>query len=85
MTYVYTSSLPCPVCGSKISEVRDSRGVADASYIRRRRICDKGHPYTTQERVTSGWTLVPSSKRHALLTTLIETANELRTLEEREV
>jgi rRNA maturation protein Nop10 len=47
----YTNSMPCPECGLKLSVVIDSRPNSDA--IRRRRVCPKGHRYTTYEKCRS--------------------------------
>lgn len=41
--------LQCPVCGSKKTKVYDSRIDIDTNTIRRRRICNHNHRFTTYE------------------------------------
>ncbi len=43
--------MQCPKCGSDVSQVKNSRPTQHG--IRRRRICPKGHRYTTYE--TTGY------------------------------
>ena len=42
-------SLTCPVCGSELGVVTETRRYPE--YIRRRRQCDLGHRFTTHETV----------------------------------
>lgn len=42
-------SIACPVCGCKKNGCIDSRSPGDGKYIRRRRVCTKGHRFTTRE------------------------------------
>jgi len=44
-----TSAIACPTCGSPASHVVDSRGVRASDYIRRRRVCESGHRFSTVE------------------------------------
>lgn len=41
--------LECPICGSTVSSVTDTRPVPSKGCIRRRRECSEGHRYTTHE------------------------------------
>lgn len=41
--------LQCPVCGSLLSMVIDKRNHTDGLGIRRRRMCENGHRFSTKE------------------------------------
>ena len=41
--------MPCPTCGVRVTEVKDSRATGNA--VRRRRWCPNGHRFTTYETV----------------------------------
>lgn len=43
------TGIACPTCGVVVSRVTDSRGVREGRYIRRRRLCARGHRFTTVE------------------------------------
>jgi len=43
----FSTSMPCPVCGSVLSKVTEKRNVEN--YVFRRRECDAGHRYKTME------------------------------------
>lgn len=43
-----SGSLPCPACGTRSSNVIDTRHTKN--YTRRRRVCICGYRYTTEER-----------------------------------
>lgn len=48
------TSLKCPKCGNALkSDVLDSRSPLTGDYIRRRRVCQCGHKFTTREVVWS--------------------------------
>ena len=45
------NSMACPVCQSLVSSVIDKRSYASRTV--RRRVCDKGHRYSTKEITTT--------------------------------
>lgn len=44
------NGLHCPKCGSPVSSVRETK--AKGKVVVRKRACENGHPYETQEKVT---------------------------------
>lgn len=45
--------MKCLHCGARETAVMDSRPVEDGACIRRRRVCERGHRFTTYERASS--------------------------------
>ncbi|MGI6402570.1 MAG: transcriptional regulator NrdR [Thermoguttaceae bacterium] len=43
--------MKCPYCGGDNDHVIETRTSSDGLYIRRRRLCSKGHRFTTYERI----------------------------------
>ena len=65
------------MCGEKRSDVRDSRGIKDASYIRRRRQCLNGHTFSTQERAIGAWGEVNKLERRAIYERIVKVAADI--------
>lgn len=45
-----SEGVSCPICGDMITHCVDSRYTAKGNYTRRRRVCQNGHRFTTQEK-----------------------------------
>jgi len=84
MPTVFTSSLSCPKCGERRSDVTNSRGIADATYIRRRRRCKNGHVFSTQERAIGAWGEVDKLERRAIYERIVKVAADILEVNERE-